>query len=186
MRDRTLRSDVRQRKVPTKQDYLEHCISKGLVPQGSPGGLYNRVFISDYHHIGSRLSIGEKIREEYGTPAIWPGAPLAPLIRAVRSVGTLENNTVADDKMKLFFLGNLYFSENVPCIAYDGALDIHIDESDEVAFGPQLSTSEIISRYLPVVSMAVAQCMYNLMPHILSEYQGSVLCASNLMMLMMR
>ena len=76
--DRAQRPDVSQRKVPTAQDYLEHFIRKGLVPQGSPGGLYKRVFLEKYLPVD--------ICEEHGTPAIWPGAPLAPLICALRSI----------------------------------------------------------------------------------------------------
>lgn len=140
--DRTQRSNASQRRVPTAQDYLENCITKGLVPQNSPGGLCNRVFVEKY--------LPADIREEYGTPAIWPGAPLAPLICAARSVGSLNHPALIADEMKLFHLGILYFSEVVPRVGWEP-----LNEADVVTFGPQLSTNEIISRYLPVVSAAL-------------------------------
>ena len=143
-KDKAQRADISQRKVPKAEDYLEHCIQKGLVPHDAAGGLYRRIFIQGYLHVGTPIC--KMISEKYGTPVVWPGAPMAPLIRALRTESALVDPALFPDKLKLVELCMLYFSELRP-LGLDGACGSM--EEDPLAFGPEYSTNDIINDLFP-------------------------------------
>lgn len=111
--------NVSERKVLTAQEYLEHCMEKKLVPEDAAGGFYKRIFIRDYLHV--QTPIAQLIRDRYETPVVWPGVHKAPLIRASRSVGAVNHPALIPDKIKLFDLSILFFTE-FPSQGFDGPM----------------------------------------------------------------
>lgn len=106
--------NVSERKVLAAQEYLEHCVEKKLVPEDAAGGLYKRIFIRDYLHV--QTPIVQLIRDRYENPVVWPGAHMAPLIRASRSVGGFNHPALI-----IFDLSILYFTE-LPSQGFDGPM----------------------------------------------------------------
>ncbi|KAJ5899887.1 hypothetical protein N7495_004631 [Penicillium taxi] len=93
------------RQIPSKEDYLKHCIQLGRVPPGSQGGLYDRVMLK---HITPQVPW-----DIYRSPPakIWGGSPVATLRRAILGIlssraATIDSKVLSD----LTKLRNLYFT----------------------------------------------------------------------------
>ncbi|PKY05542.1 hypothetical protein P168DRAFT_317065 [Aspergillus campestris IBT 28561] len=94
------------RQVPSSDMYREHQLKQGAIEAEAAGGLYKRVFLTNY-------SAGELIDpEEHGLTGlkVWHGAPLATLRRGIHALGSarvyqMDPKTIA----QLETLRSLYF-----------------------------------------------------------------------------
>jgi hypothetical protein len=97
------------RQVPTAEQYKSYQVEKGVISSGEIGGLYQRVFLKEYHHRGL---LPFDITAYFTLPKSWHGSPMASLRRAIPLIGTVRLGRLKKEtRQELEKLRDLYFSE---------------------------------------------------------------------------
>ncbi|KAJ5907576.1 hypothetical protein N7495_000258 [Penicillium taxi] len=69
------------RTVPTKEDYRDHQVQKGVIPEGTNSGLFRAIFLWEDFPTTDRADL-----EIFQQPKIWHGAPIATIRAALRDL----------------------------------------------------------------------------------------------------
>jgi hypothetical protein len=122
--DREKRQDTgAKRTVPTVDQYRDHQMLAGRIPEDARGGLYQPIMVRPYlydNDLVSDPSSREQLRqiglETFKLPRQWHGHPLASLRRAFHVLGSARVKAVLsqDQLVKLRELQDLYFTPLKP------------------------------------------------------------------------